>query len=76
MVDAVRGLISPEEDAPDFVAKYVNRHFEAYIEQLKTPFFGRIIELNEASNEMWTCLATTAGCSIAVVPSDASFTNT
>ena len=55
LVDVVRGLIYPEEDAPDFVAKYINRHFEAYIEQLKTPFFGRIIEFNEASNEMWTC---------------------
>ena len=54
-VDAVRGLIYPEEDAPDFVAKYVNRHFEAYIEQLKTPFFGRIIDFNESSSEMWTC---------------------
>ena len=55
LVDVVRGLIYPEEDAPDFVAKYINRHFEAYIEQLKTPFFGRIIEFNEASNEMWAC---------------------
>ena len=55
LVDAVRGLIYPEEDAPDFVAKYINRHFEAYIEQLKTPFFGRIIDFNESSNEMWTC---------------------
>jgi len=54
-VDAVRGLIYPEEDAPDFVAKYINRHFEAYIEQLKPPFFGRVIEFNESSNEMWTC---------------------
>jgi len=55
LADAVRGLIYPEEDAPDFVAKYINRHFEAYIEQLKTPFFGRVIEYNESSNEMWTC---------------------
>jgi ornithine decarboxylase len=53
--DEVRGLIYPEEDAPDFVARYVNRHFEAYIERLKTPFFGRIIEFNESSSEMWTC---------------------
>ena len=29
LVDVVRGLVYPEEDAPDFVAKYVNRHFEA-----------------------------------------------
>ncbi len=55
LVDVVRGLIYPEEDAPDFVAKYINRHFEAYIEQLKPPFFGRVIEFNESSNEMWTC---------------------
>jgi ornithine decarboxylase len=55
LADVVRGLIYPEEDAPDFVAKYVNRHFEAYIEQLKTPFFGRVIEFNESSSEMWTC---------------------
>jgi hypothetical protein len=37
------------------VARYVNRHFEAYIEGLKTPFFGRIVEFNESSSEMWTC---------------------
>ena len=55
LVDVVRGLIYPEEDAPDFVAKYVNRHFEAYIGQLKTPFFGRLIEFNESPSEMWTC---------------------
>jgi Orn/Lys/Arg decarboxylase, major domain len=55
MADVVRGLIYPEEDAPDFVARYINRHFEAYIEQLKTPFFGRIVEFNESSSEMWTC---------------------
>jgi ornithine decarboxylase len=53
--DEGRGLIYPEEDAPDFVARYVNRHFEAYIERLKTPFFGRIIEFNESGSEMWTC---------------------
>jgi len=55
LVDVVRGLIYPEEDAPDFVAKYINRHFEAYIEGLKPPFFGRIIEFNESASEMWTC---------------------
>lgn len=51
----VRGLIYPEEDTPDFVAKYINRHFQAYIERLKPPFFGRVIEFNELSSEMWTC---------------------
>jgi arginine/lysine/ornithine decarboxylase len=55
LVGVVRGLIYPEEDTPDFVAKYINRHFEDYIEALKPPFFGRVIEFTEASNEVWTC---------------------
>jgi len=55
LVGSVRGLIYPEEDTPDFVAKYINRHFENYIEALKPPFFGRVIEFNESSNEVWTC---------------------
>ena len=71
-VDAVRGLIYPEEDAPDFVAKYINRYFEAYIEQLKTPFFGRVIEFNESSNEMWTCPGHNGGMFYRRVPSGAS----
>ena len=55
LVGLVRGLIYPEEDTPDFVAKYINRHFEEYIEQLKPPFFGRVINFTESSNEVWTC---------------------
>ena len=55
LAGSVCGLIYPEEDTPDFVAKYINRHFEGYIEGLKTPFFGRVIEFTEASNEVWTC---------------------
>ena len=55
LVGTVRGLIYPEEDTPDFVARYINRHFEEYIERLKPPFFGRVIEFTESSNEVWTC---------------------
>jgi ornithine decarboxylase len=55
LIGVVRGLIYPEEDTPDFVAKYINRHFEEYIEGLKPPFFGRVIDFNESSNEVWTC---------------------
>ena len=55
LIGTVRGLIYPEEDTPDFVAKYINRHFEEYIEGLKPPFFGRVVEFNESSNEVWTC---------------------
>jgi ornithine decarboxylase len=55
LIGIVRGLIYPEEDTPDFVAKYINRHFEEYVEGLKSPFFGRVIEFTESSNEVWTC---------------------
>jgi ornithine decarboxylase len=55
LVGVVRGLIYPEEDTPDFVAKYINRHFKEYIEGLKPPFFGRVVDFTESSNEVWTC---------------------
>ena len=53
--EPVCGLIYPEEDTPDFVARYINRYFEAYIEKRKPTFFGRVIDFNESSSEMWTC---------------------
>ena len=55
LMGQVRGFVFPEEDTPDFVAKFINRHFEVYVERPNTPFFGRLIEFTEASNEVWTC---------------------
>ena len=53
VLDKVRGYVYPQEDTPDFIAKYVARGYTEYITQLKTPFFGGMIDYVEAGNEMW-----------------------
>jgi len=49
----IRGIIVPYEDTPEFIAKYVARGYREYVERLKTPFFGGMIDYVEAGNEMW-----------------------
>ncbi|NCC50585.1 MAG: amino acid decarboxylase [Spartobacteria bacterium] len=49
----IRGFIVPHEDTPEFIAKYVARGYREYVEGLKTPFFGGMIDYVEAGNEMW-----------------------
>ena len=49
----IRGYIVPHEDTPEFIAKYVGRGYREYVEGLKTPFFGGMIDYVEAGNEMW-----------------------
>lgn len=55
MLKVVRGFIHPEEETPDFAAKYAARAYSEYIESLKTPFFGGMIDWVERGNEMWLC---------------------
>lgn len=62
-IPAVRGLLSEEiagfiltdEDTPDFIARYINRHFDDYVNSLKTPFFGFLADYNDRSVEAWDC---------------------
>jgi ornithine decarboxylase len=49
----IRGTIIPHEDTPEFIAKYAVRAYDEYVEGLKTPFFGGMIDYVEAGNEMW-----------------------
>lgn len=53
LLERVRGFIFPQEDTPDFIAKYVVRAYDEYIGSLKTPFFGGMIDYVEAGNQMW-----------------------
>ena len=53
--DEVTGFILTDEDTPDFIARYVNRHFDDYVNSLKTPFFGALADYNDRSNEAWDC---------------------
>jgi hypothetical protein len=53
ILSAIRGVITPHEDTPVFVANYLRRAFHEYIDKLKTPFFGGMVDYVEAGNEMW-----------------------
>lgn len=49
----VKGYIFLQEDTPEFIAKFVSRHYLDYIESIKTPFFGGMIDYVESGNQMW-----------------------
>ena len=53
ILEQIRGTIFPQEDTPDFVAKNVIRAYHEYVDGLKTPFFGGMIDYVEAGNQMW-----------------------
>jgi hypothetical protein len=53
--EEVTGFILTDEDTPDFIARYVNRHFDDYVNSLKTPFFGALADYNDRSVEAWDC---------------------
>jgi len=53
LLNEIRGTIFPQEDTPEFIAKYVARAYHEYIDALKTPFFGGMIDYVEAGNQMW-----------------------
>jgi ornithine decarboxylase len=53
--EEITGFILTDEDTPDFIARYVNRHFDDYVNSLKTPFFGALADYNDRSNEAWDC---------------------
>lgn len=54
-LNEIRGYIHPEEETAVYIAKYLNRAFNEYIDSLKTPFFGGMIDWSEAGNDMWLC---------------------
>lgn len=49
----IDGCIFPQEQTPHSIANYVIKAFQRYIEDLKTPFFGGMIDYVEAGNDMW-----------------------
>lgn len=53
ILSRIRGTIFPQEDTPEFIAKYVIRAYHEYVDGLKTPFFGGMIDYVEAGNQMW-----------------------
>ena len=51
----IAGFILTDEDTPDFIARFVKRHFDDYLESLKTPFFGALADYNARAVEAWDC---------------------
>lgn len=55
VIEKVTGCIFAAEDMPDFIAKNLLSHLHQYAEALKTPFFGALVDYEEAGNQLWTC---------------------
>ena len=53
--EEIAGFILTDEDTADFIARFVNRHFDDYVNSLKTPFFGFLADYNDRSVEAWDC---------------------
>lgn len=51
----VTGYVFIEEDTPEFVARNLVSHLRRYVDSLKTPFFGAMVDYAEEANQMWTC---------------------
>lgn len=51
--DEITGALYLQEDTPSFMAKHVKKHMEDYLESIKTPFFGGMVDYVEKGNEMW-----------------------
>jgi hypothetical protein len=52
LTQEITGFILADEDTPDFIARFVNRHFDDYLKSLKTPFFGFLAEYTDRSVEV------------------------
>ncbi len=55
LIEEIAGFILADEDTPDFIARFVTRHFEDYLESLKTPFFGFLADYTDRGVEVWDC---------------------
>ncbi len=53
--ERIAGFILADEDTPDFIARFINRHFDDYLQSLKTPFFGALADYNDRGVEAWDC---------------------
>lgn len=55
VLEHVTGTIFLSEDMPDFIVKNLSSHIKTYADNLKTPFFGAMVDYADSGNQMWTC---------------------
>src|ERR1700752_169356 len=55
VLDFIDGYIFLSEETPPFIAKSLISRLKQYAENLKTPFFGALVDYAEEGNQLWTC---------------------
>ena len=55
VLDFIDGYVFLAEETPEFIAKNLISRLKQYAENLKTPFFGALVDYAEEGNQLWTC---------------------
>lgn len=55
VLDFIDGYVFLSEETPPFIAKNLVSRLKQYAENLKTPFFGALVDYAEEGNQLWTC---------------------
>ena len=55
VLDFIDGYVFLSEETPPFIAKNLISRLKQYAENLKTPFFGQLVDYAEEGNQLWTC---------------------
>ncbi len=55
LTENITGFILTDEDTPEFIARFIKRHFDDYLATLKTPFFGALADYSQRGVEAWDC---------------------
>ncbi|MGY3690914.1 ornithine decarboxylase [Bradyrhizobium sp. USDA 3240] len=55
VLDFIDGYVFLSEETPSFIAKNLISRLKQYAENLKTPFFGALVDYAEEGNQLWTC---------------------
>jgi ornithine decarboxylase len=55
VLDFIDGYVFLSEETPPFIAKNLISRLKQYAENLKTPFFGALVDYAEVGNQLWTC---------------------
>ncbi|WP_375409653.1 Orn/Lys/Arg decarboxylase N-terminal domain-containing protein [uncultured Methylobacterium sp.] len=55
VLDFIDGYIFLAEETPDYIARGLVSRVKQYAENLKTPFFGALVDYAEKGNQLWTC---------------------
>jgi ornithine decarboxylase len=55
VLDFIDGYVFLSEETPPFIAKNLISRLKQYAENLKTPFFGVLVDYAEEGNQLWTC---------------------